>query len=48
MIDTTKGGVRFRSGALQDLNDQHLSSREEYEAQQKAVADEIIVISGKI
>lgn len=46
MIDTNKAGVRFRNGALQDLNDQHMASKEEYNAQQKTVVDEIMNIAG--
>ncbi|KAG0722365.1 DNA mismatch repair protein Msh2 [Chionoecetes opilio] len=46
IIDTNKTGVRFRNGALKDLNDQHLAAKEEYGHQQKALVDEIIAISG--
>ncbi|XP_068207962.1 DNA mismatch repair protein Msh2-like [Palaemon carinicauda] len=46
MIDTNKAGVRFRNGAMQDLNDQHMSCREEYASQQKSVVDEILSIAG--
>ncbi|XP_071527563.1 DNA mismatch repair protein Msh2 [Panulirus ornatus] len=45
MIDTNKAGVRFRNGALQDLNEQHMASREEYNTQQKTVVDEIMNIA---
>ncbi|KAK8734550.1 hypothetical protein OTU49_005875 [Cherax quadricarinatus] len=45
MIDTNKAGVRFRNSALQNLNDQHMASREEYNEQQKTVVDEIMNIA---
>ncbi|XP_076064509.1 DNA mismatch repair protein spel1 isoform X2 [Oratosquilla oratoria] len=45
MIDANKSGVRFRNSALQDLNDQYLSAKEEYVEQQKSVVEEIINIA---
>lgn len=46
MIDTNKAGVRFRNSAMQDLNDQYTSCREEYGCQQKSVVNEILSIAG--
>lgn len=46
MIDTNKAGVRFRNNALQDLNEQHMASKEEYAQQQKTVVEEIMNIAG--
>nr|XP_027229017.1 DNA mismatch repair protein Msh2-like [Penaeus vannamei] len=45
MIDTNKAGVRFRNNALQDLNEQHMASKEEYAQQQKTVVEEIMNIA---
>lgn len=45
IIDTNKTGVRFRNGALQDLNEQHLAAKEEYAEQQKTLVEEIIGIA---
>ncbi|XP_045124255.1 DNA mismatch repair protein Msh2-like isoform X1 [Portunus trituberculatus] len=45
VIDTNKTGVRFRNGALQDLNEQHLAAKEEYALQQKVLVEEIIGIA---
>lgn len=47
IIDTNKTGVRFRNGALQDLNEQHLAAKEEYAEQQKTLVEEIINIAGE-
>ncbi|KAG7172893.1 DNA mismatch repair protein Msh2-like, partial [Homarus americanus] len=45
MIDTNKAGVRFRNNTLQDLNDQYISAREDYNEQQKTVVEEIMNIA---
>nr|CAG4640692.1 EOG090X02H9 [Eulimnadia texana] len=47
-IDTNKNGVRFRNSALQDLNEQYLGARQQYESEQQAVVQEVLgVAEGK-
>lgn len=47
-IDTNKNGVRFRNSALQKLNEEYLSAKENYNEQQKGVVTEVINIAGNI
>ncbi|KAL5010021.1 hypothetical protein ScPMuIL_012326 [Solemya velum] len=44
-IDTNKNGVRFRNSALQKLNEEYLSAKENYNEQQKGVVTEVINIA---
>ncbi|PIK36899.1 putative DNA mismatch repair protein Msh2 [Apostichopus japonicus] len=44
-IDTNKNGVRFTNSTLKSLNDEHLTSKEDYSETQKAVVTEVINIA---
>lgn len=46
-IDTNKNGVRFTNSTLKSLNDEHLTSKEDYSETQKAVVTEVINIAGE-
>ena len=48
ILDSNKGGVRFRNDKLSDLNTEYMSLREKYETSQKSVVAEIIGIAGTI
>lgn len=48
IIDSNKGGVKFRNTKLNDLNDDYLSLRVKYETAQKSVVTEIIGIAGNL
>lgn len=47
ILDSNKGGVRFRNTKLTDLNEDYMALREKYETAQKSVVTEIIGIAGK-
>lgn len=46
IIDAVKGGVRFTTEKLSDLNQEYLEIRESYEEQQKIVVSEILDVAG--
>lgn len=45
ILDSNKGGVRFRNTKLTDLNEDYMALREKYETAQKSVVTEIIGIA---
>lgn len=45
IIDALKGGVRFKNDALESLNADFISARDEYEQQQKSIVDEVITVA---
>lgn len=45
ILDAVKGGVRFTTDALSDLNEEFLRSKEEYEEQQKSIVEEVIRVA---
>lgn len=45
ILDAIKGGVRFTSDKLSELNDDFLQSRDEYEEQQKSIVEEVIRVA---
>lgn len=45
ILDAIKGGVRFTSDKLSDLNDDFMRSKDEYEQQQKSIVDEVIKVA---
>ncbi|XP_076230523.1 DNA mismatch repair protein spel1 isoform X2 [Nomia melanderi] len=45
ILDSNKGGVRFRSNKLIDLNDDYIACRDKYTAEQKKVVAEIMEIA---
>lgn len=46
MLDSHKGGVRFRNSKLNELNDDFLAARNKYMDKQKDVIAEIMEIAG--
>lgn len=44
-LDAIKGGVRFTTDTLSDLNDEFLRAKDEYEEQQKSIVDEVIRVA---
>lgn len=44
-IDTLKGGVRFTSDALEDLNRDFLHAKDDYEEQQQSIVEEVIRVA---
>lgn len=44
-LDAIKGGVRFTSDKLSDLNDDFLRARENYEEQQQSIVDEVVRVA---
>lgn len=44
-LDAVKGGVRFTTDTLSDLNDDFLHTKDEYEEQQKSIVDEVIRVA---
>lgn len=44
-LDAIKGGVRFTSDKLSDLNEDFLRARENYEEQQKTIVDEVVRVA---
>lgn len=44
-IDTARGGVRFTTDALKDLNSDYTTLKEEYEEQQKEIVQEIVRVA---
>ncbi|XP_014219551.1 DNA mismatch repair protein Msh2 [Copidosoma floridanum] len=42
ILDSIKGGVRFRSQKLEDLNDEYMTARNSYIAHQKTIVAEIV------
>lgn len=45
ILDVVKGGVRFTTETLSDLNEEFLRAKEEYEEQQKSIVDEVIRVA---
>lgn len=45
VLDAIKGGVRFTSDKLSQLNDEFLKSKEEYEEQQQSIVEEVIRVA---
>lgn len=45
ILDAIKGGVRFTTEKLSDLNEEFLRAKENYEEQQKSLVDEVIRVS---
>ncbi|KZC10857.1 DNA mismatch repair protein Msh2, partial [Dufourea novaeangliae] len=45
ILDSNKGGIRFRSSRLSDLNDAYITARDKYTVEQKKVVAEIIEIA---
>lgn len=45
ILDAVKGGVRFTTDKLSDLNEEFLRAKENYEEQQKSLVDEVIRVS---
>lgn len=44
-IDALKGGVRFTSDILKDLNEEYVEAKEKYEQQQGSIVEEIIKVA---
>lgn len=44
-IDALKGGVRFTSDTLKDLNEEYVDAKERYEQQQETIVEEIIKVA---
>lgn len=44
-IDAHKGGVRFRSGPLEMLNDRYVALKEDFVEQQKDVVSEVMEVA---
>ncbi|XP_012276935.1 DNA mismatch repair protein Msh2 [Orussus abietinus] len=45
ILDSNKGGVRFRNSKMDDLNNDYIVARDKYATQQKSVVGEIISIA---
>lgn len=45
ILDAVKGGVRFTTEALDNLNQEFLHAREQYEEQQQSIVDEVIKVA---
>lgn len=45
IIDTLKGGVRFTNDTLENLNNDFMNTRDEYEKQQQNIVDEVIGVA---
>lgn len=45
ILDAIKGGVRFTTDTLSDLNEDFLRAKENYEEQQKTIVDEVIRVA---
>lgn len=45
ILDAIKGGVRFTSDKLSDLNDDFLRYKQDYEEQQKSIVEEVIRVA---
>lgn len=45
ILDAIKGGVRFTTDHLSDLNDEFLRGKEEYEEQQKSIVEEVVRVA---
>lgn len=45
VIDTLKGGVRFKNDTLESLNSDFMSARDEYEQQQQSIVEEVITVA---
>ena len=46
ILDSIKGGVRFRNKRLEDVNDAYMSAKNSYTSQQKNIVTEIIDTAG--
>lgn len=44
-IDTARGGIRFTTRSLKDLNEEFTGFKEEYEEQQKGIVEEIVKVA---
>lgn len=47
ILDAIKGGARFTTDRLSDLNDEYTQAKVSYEEQQKTIVDEIIRVASK-
>ncbi|GAB6032645.1 MutS-like protein [Chamberlinius hualienensis] len=45
IIDATKTGVRFQNADLKHLNEEYMTTKQEYEEQQKAVVTEVLKVA---
>lgn len=45
ILDTVKGGVRFTTDALDNLNQEYLSAQERYDEQQQSIVEEVIKVA---
>lgn len=48
IIDAVKGGVRFKSSALENITEDYIQTKASYEREQDKVVAEIVNIAGKI
>lgn len=44
-IDTLKGGVRFTNDDLEDLNNEFLQAKDEYEVKQQSIVEEVVRVA---
>lgn len=45
ILDTVKGGVRFTTDTLDNLNQEYLSAQERYDEQQQSIVEEVIKVA---
>lgn len=48
IIDAVKGGVRFKTNALDSITEDYIQTKATYEKEQDKVVAEIVVIAGKL